>query len=763
MIRLSNVSKFYYTKGVIASGFTKVNLNFDMGEFVAITGESGSGKSTLLNVISGLDTYEEGEMYVDGNETSHFTEKDFEEYRRKYIGNIFQSFNLVNSYTVYQNVELVLLLAGMKRKDAKKRALELIEKVGLYEYRRTKASKLSGGQKQRVAIARALAKDTPIIIADEPTGNLDSESANDVFRILSEISKEKLVIVVTHNYEQVADYITRRITMHDGKVIEDYQVRQNAAPSETEEEKKDEKEIIEEVKEKKVKNLRFFNRLRLGIRNTFNIPVKFMLLILVFLFISAALISQYASLRASIYQAEISGWNWYFDNASENRIVIKKLEDNTAVQFTKEDFDEIRNLDNIWQVVEQDLLVEGRVSMATENYEIDLYGYVSGFSDMPKDLKLECGRYPEAENEVLLVTDREGYMWYEPEDYLEKPFFRFKNYGQDMESPYYVTGVCYVDASENPLLTSYSNLLYVSDEMLKEILLDTNIDRSTTSCIFLGEEHTDMYPQWHIQVSKKVKPGEAVVPEELNWYVEKTYKAVGKTLSIKAVNKYFTEQKDLKIVKAYREKEITNYMSIPKGESTAWYNGFIFVNPDDYMSLFDKDSYQASVFVKDAHTVNETAAKLEEMGYKTLVLKDARYKDESAALLRLVSNFMTAFAAVVLVFVGYFVIRIILKSRNVYYSTIRMLGANVGVSRVLLMIELVLDATIAYGLTVGLVYLGSIYFPEQQLISNVLQYFDLNSYIIVYVILAVIAVLISLRYSRKLFTNSTIKTIKEEV
>ena len=146
MIRLDNVSKFYYSKGVIAAGFSKVSLNFDIGEFVAITGESGSGKSTLLNVISGLDTYEEGEMYVNGEETSHYTEKDFEDYRRKYIGNIFQTFNLVNSYTVYQNIELVMLLNGSKRSEIKPRVNALIEQVGLTEYKNTKASKLSGGQ-----------------------------------------------------------------------------------------------------------------------------------------------------------------------------------------------------------------------------------------------------------------------------------------------------------------------------------------------------------------------------------------------------------------------------------------------------------------------------------------------------------------------------------------------------------------------------------------------------------------------------------------
>src|SRR5574344_874752 len=161
IIKFKNVSKFYYSKGVIASGFSKINLDFKLGEFVAITGESGSGKSTLLNVISGLDSYEEGELYINGEETSHYTDKDFEDYRRKYIANIFQNFNLVNSYTVYQNIELVLLINGFKKHEVKNKILNLIKEVDLYKYKNTKVSKLSGGQKQRVAIARALAKDTP--------------------------------------------------------------------------------------------------------------------------------------------------------------------------------------------------------------------------------------------------------------------------------------------------------------------------------------------------------------------------------------------------------------------------------------------------------------------------------------------------------------------------------------------------------------------------------------------------------------------------
>ena len=221
MLKLKNVSKYYYSKGVIAAGFSRVNIEFNIGEFVAIVGESGSGKSTLLNVITGLDSYEEGEMYIDVKETSHYSEEDFQEYRKKYVSNIFQNFNLVNSYTVYQNIELVLLLNGYKSSEVKEKVLDLINKVKLTKYKNTKVSKLSGGQKQRVAIARALAKDTPIIVCDEPTGNLDSRSAKEIIKLLSEIAHDKLVIVVTHNFKEIEELATRVVTMHDGKIVSD--------------------------------------------------------------------------------------------------------------------------------------------------------------------------------------------------------------------------------------------------------------------------------------------------------------------------------------------------------------------------------------------------------------------------------------------------------------------------------------------------------------------------------------------------------------
>ena len=202
LLTLKNIGKIYVSDSNVAVGIRGVDLSFDRGEFVAVTGKSGSGKSTLLNVISGMDTYEEGELYIEDSPTSHYLQSDWEEYREKYISFIFQDYNIIDSFTVLQNVELALMHIEDK-KARRERALELIGRVGLTSHIKHKGSKLSGGQKQRTVIARALAKDSPIILADEPTGNLDATTSKEIIELLREVSKDKLLIVVTHNFEEV--------------------------------------------------------------------------------------------------------------------------------------------------------------------------------------------------------------------------------------------------------------------------------------------------------------------------------------------------------------------------------------------------------------------------------------------------------------------------------------------------------------------------------------------------------------------------------
>ena len=255
LLRLKNIGKIYDSNDILTIGIRGVTLDFDYNEFVTIEGESGSGKSTLLNVIAANGSYEEGELYFNGAETSHYSETDWEKYREKNIAMVFQDFNIIENLTVLENVELALLRIENKAKR-RKIAEGLIEKVGLVAQKNRKGSKLSGGEKQRTVIARALAKDSPIILADEPTGNLDVKASKEVAALLKAVSKDKLVIVVTHNPEFFVEYATRRVTIFDGSVKEDNVIKRPEPKTSADK---------EEVKSSKWQN--FKNTMHIGTLN----------------------------------------------------------------------------------------------------------------------------------------------------------------------------------------------------------------------------------------------------------------------------------------------------------------------------------------------------------------------------------------------------------------------------------------------------------------------------------------------------------------
>ena len=254
MLQCKNIVKEYYSGDEIVHAVNGLSVTFRDNEFVSILGPSGCGKTTFLNIIGGLDQYTSGDLIINGKSTKEYTDKDWDTYRNHRIGFIFQSYNLIMHQSVLKNVEMSLTLSGVPKEERKKRAIAALEKVGLKDQINKKPTQMSGGQMQRVAIARALVNDPEIVLADEPTGALDSETSVQIMELLKEIARDRLVIMVTHNPELAERYSTRIVRLKDGKMISD------SMPVE---------EVKEEAKEQKLKrpSMSFWTALSLSFNN----------------------------------------------------------------------------------------------------------------------------------------------------------------------------------------------------------------------------------------------------------------------------------------------------------------------------------------------------------------------------------------------------------------------------------------------------------------------------------------------------------------
>ena len=221
MLQLQHISKVYHTGDQEFHALKDISIRFRENEFVSILGQSGSGKTTLLNIIGGLDQYTSGDLLIQGKSTKQFKDRDWDSYRNHTIGFVFQSYNLIGHQTALSNVEIAMTLSGVSKAERKRRAIEVLERVGLKDHLYKKPSQMSGGQMQRIAIARALVNDPKVVLADEPTGALDSETSVQIIDLLKDIAKERLVIMVTHNPELAQKYSTRIVQVLDGNILSD--------------------------------------------------------------------------------------------------------------------------------------------------------------------------------------------------------------------------------------------------------------------------------------------------------------------------------------------------------------------------------------------------------------------------------------------------------------------------------------------------------------------------------------------------------------
>jgi len=803
-IELRRVSKYYAAEDSVSMGFSRVDLDLDIGEFVAITGESGSGKSTLLNVISGLDTYEEGEMFVCGEDTAAYGTEDYETYRKTYIGNIFQDFNLINSYTVYQNIEAVMLLSGKRKGECRSRILELIELVGLSRYRRTKVSRLSGGQKQRVAIARALAKNAPIIVADEPTGNLDSASARSVIETLAKVSADKLVVIVTHNYEQVEPYVTRKLTMHDGKIIEDKKV---APYRMTEEEylaavsaytsypdayvrtqgsdgtqRREGRAARAERAERAARagittqhseapapgKMRKSSEIGLGIRNTFNLPAKFILLFIVYFFVASAVLSQYAATRSSMHESDLLGGNPYFVNASTDRIIVKK-DDESA--FTDEDLEAIRSLDNIKGVVKNDFAMDSGVSFSLGEMYVE--GPVMPVSSVTEE-DITYGHMPENDYEIVIKLDPSSDVLSmgDPSESIGQPV-RLRDMSQrqtySFDKTIRVAGIIVGDdvgSDDSSSLYGYSTI-YASEKVSNDLLVEMMASTSKTELNFNGTristaEEQGVYP------SEDVPEGKVYIFEDQTYFYDDQL-AEGKDFSLKIKNRFFESGAKFKIDKILNEDNCEKLAGIPKDEYDTYYN-CVFINDKEFRKLFDKGFYQISAIMENEQGSDAVQQELNSMGFTTLALKDSLddVTDGTGSMMDLLVYARLVLEFLILFFIAYAVIRLIMRSRNSYYSTLRILGATKGNTDTILRVELILMMLIAYGADLALVFLikrgvlqDLIHMPLKE-VEKLLYYLSMPDYVMLGAVLLLMSLLIANRYSRHIFTKSAMKVFREE-
>ncbi len=876
MIELHKVSKFYTNKETVSTGFSKVDLNLDMGEFVAITGESGSGKSTLLNVISGLDSYEEGELYVAGEDTSAFRTEDYERYRKTYIGNIFQDFNLVNSYTVYQNIELSMLLCGIDKEERKRKIPEYIALVGMEKYKKTKASRLSGGQKQRVAIARALAKNAPIIVADEPTGNLDSASAAGVMETLHRIAKDKLVVIVTHNYEQAEPYVTRKITMHDGRIIEDKNIRPanivtepwkpipilaaddqktssdnsddllsdalktgsvtaetSDAPSGSEDadsegtsirvggraarnaernSAQEERRIGGRAARNAEANHRSTNhkkkaeshpsgfegadggksgsrkserktaasrhpsasksnygsistgsQIRLGIRNTFNLPAKFILLLMVYVFVCAAVVGQYTSALQSWHNNYLLGYNDYFTDVSAERIIVTKKDGSS---FTTSDYDRIQKLDNVDYIVKCDSGIDTGIMFETSNYDISGPMYPASSLDSGK---ISIGRMPEKDTEAVIAIDENCYC-YDAVKAMGDKILGKKYYIQTyrnssdrlLKDKVSIVGVVYLDANSDRS-TNGDALIYVTDNVAARVLVKTTAISAKVTLNYNGTKQ-DFIGYQVVYPSPNVPKGEVYISEDQAYQYFEEGNATGKKLGIHIETHYFTDDRDLKISRVFKADNIQNLLGYPKKDYDV-YSSNIYISRSDYNDLFNKGNYQSSVYMKDEQKSDSTSKALSDAGYKALVIKDTLQgvSAELTFINKAISIVTMALEFVVLFFIAYAVIRLIMRSRNSYYSTLRILGATKRNTDNILRVELVLMMAISYGLVAGASILARRGIIPAASLSKQLSFLNPLNYLLLLAVLLLMSLLIANRYSRKIFSKSAMKSYREEV
>ncbi|PKK87594.1 MAG: hypothetical protein CVV63_00485 [Tenericutes bacterium HGW-Tenericutes-8] len=737
MIRLEGISKYYNSDANVVLGLRRVNLELNLGEFVAITGESGSGKSTHLNVISGLDKYDEGELFVNGEETSYFSVEEQEQYRKQYVGFVFQNYNIIDSFTVLENVMAALMIQGYDPKTRKARALELIDKVGLTSHKNHRASKLSGGQKQRAVIARALAKDCPIIVADEPTGNLDSKTGEMVMALLKEVSKDKLVIVVTHNYDQAAPYVTRKIRMYDGEIVEDKVFNKT--------------EPVKPTEPKAPVNLAVLDVFIMALMSIFRMPKKSILVFITLLFAMVGVNSLYALNNYVPFLATGgNSWNDLFPNNFEGRVIVTKKDD-TA--FTQLELDELLDRSDVIDLIHNDFLLDENFYV-TDN--ADPYNGIEGrpyLSTYVKSNELSSGRLPQNKNEIVVRNLGWKTTTYAINDIvnIHYGFEYYEIYESDITARYEQFEMTVVGILDG----DYGLYDYVvHPDFFNQNVTNTINPNNFLAARYINVEfslaHEDIYyyaDYRSVGIDDSLPDNQiSIHPNLLDYFATRMGVEASVVLSSSFVWTKFPG-------KFEGEKQTTVTIANTSANEKFPY----WMNSKTYMSLTSEGPYQITLLVKDAFDADKVMRGLSDE-YHTI--HPASYEGESWGIGGL--SFLTVMAFGLLGGFLYIIINLVIKSviqsRKKDFVIFRSIGASKKDLKRMLVIEQVIYSFVSYILAIIALFIMNTLIED----FKVMRFIEIGFYFVSYALFLGALLLITRKFSIRLFGRSVITTLKSE-
>lgn len=731
MLTLKNIEKYYSSKQGVVQALKRINVTFTLGEFIVITGESGSGKSTLLNVMSGLDTYEQGEMLIEGKETAHYDSEAWERYRKNYIGFVFQQYNIIDAFSVYKNIALALTIQGYDPTKKHERTLELIAQVGLTSHIHHKAAQLSGGQKQRVSIARALAKDSPIIIADEPTGNLDTKNSESIVNLLHEISHNKLVIMVTHDGDLVREHATRIIRMFDGEIVEDV-AKKTPTP-------------LTEYPIYDAKPMSLRSQIGIAIKSGFATPKKTIFTLLISVFIVFAFTLTYgAYVEQSHTQQNL--YHPYIMNPNPQRLIVSNRD---LSVFTDAQLESIVAMRDVVSVMPVDPVLDLTLHYQTIHDRFN-YEYYQSVRPLPAKLlttrSLTEGRLPQTANEIVIEANDKHQLhdtielaigddfYYDFNDpTLNKQSFTIVGMHQNNQGQWFETTYFHEDFFTDP------ETIFLALKAHHYIHFD------------LPNNQTFTLPLRDISINDTLNNDEIAISR----YLLDNYDLPNGIGLLPVTVTSNTAFYDLPLNQPLSVVELT------PTEPDSWRSS-IQVNSEVMASWMVLQTYQVSVMVQDGFAAYRVQNQLDKTLYYSMYPAD--YQDDFTAIFSVIQQMFQAisslFLLVIMYFASYLALKNVMRNKQKDYVIMRSMGASKKALNQINIIELNLIMLAAYVLVIT-VFIVAQYTPLN--IPNYLRYFRWIDYFVVLAALLGMSGFLGIRFNRKIFSTSVITALRNGV